>query len=382
MKLRRQCVEFVFTIVLIALGLTAPTAPAHAKEGRSIEMSESVPHSVDGAGADARFALPTALAFDDAGNLYVTDAGDHIIRRITDAGVVSTIAGVAGKPGHIDGPGATARFATPHGIAVDELGNLYVADGSNETIRRITPDGRVSIWAGIDGHAGAIDGSRLQASFDFPSSLAIFKSIVFVTARHAIRRIDAQGVVSTFAGYGGQGDARIGRGYRDGQGVAARFAEPNGIAIDMHGDIYVADTGNFVVRKVSSQGIVTTLAGSAGQRDIKDGSGPDARFRSPLSIAVANDGTIYVSDCGGALVRRISPEGFVSTPVHFRQGICGGGLAIDKAGAVYVSIGPRHTEGPWIGAIVKIAPNGMWSTFAGPALKEEELQPRAIGSRF
>ena len=92
MKLSRQCVEFVFTIVLIALGLTAPTAPAHAEEGRSIEMSESVPHSVDGAGADARFALPTALAFDDAGNLYVTDAGDHIIRRITDAGVVSTIA--------------------------------------------------------------------------------------------------------------------------------------------------------------------------------------------------------------------------------------------------------------------------------------------------
>jgi sugar lactone lactonase YvrE len=219
---------------------------------------------------------------------------------------LNTLAGT-GVAGVIDGAAATSRFDDPFGVAIDAAGNVFVADGGDSNrIRRITPDGVVSTFAG--GPEGFIDGAGIAASFNTPSALAIDRRgnlYVADTGNHAIRKITPGGVVTTLAGNGQPGDV-------DGIGKAARFNGPVGVAVDRAGNVFVADTYNDRIRRIAPDGTVTTVAGN-GQPGNADGAAHTAGFDTPSGVAVAPDGSLYIADTGNDAVRAIAPGGLVST---------------------------------------------------------------------
>lgn len=231
--------------------------------------------------------------------------------------VFSTLAGVA-SVGSADGAGTAACFNQPHAVALDAAGNLFVADTGNNTIRMITPEGVVSTLAGAAGEPGSADGAGTRARFNDPEAIAVGpEGDIYVadTGNNTIRRISHSGVVSTLAGKAGLSGAV------DGTGAVARFNAPMGIGVDAQGAIYVADTRNDIVRKVLPSGVVTTLAGLAGVPGDADGTGAAARFDLPYLIAVDPDGNIYSNGRGPQIdvrntrgwIRRITPEGVVTT---------------------------------------------------------------------
>ena len=297
-------------------------------------------------GASSLLQYPVSLTVDGPGNLYVADAAANIIRKITPAGMVSTLAGTAGSVGFQDGSGSAARFNQPGGIVVDLAGNLYVADTGNATIRRITVDGTVTTLAGSASNRGNQDATGIAASFGSPSGITVDRAgNLFVADAYnaTIRKITPAGAVSTLAGLAGS------RGDGDGTGSAARFNFPNGVAVDAAGTLYVADTYNHAIRRVTSGGVVDTLAGSPGISGSNDGTGVYALFNQPYGVDVDTAGTLYVADTGNATLRRITPAGVVTT-LAGAPGIAGlgdgtGGLAlfnqprgavVDGTGGLYV----------------------------------------------
>ncbi len=263
--------------------------------------SAGVSGGTDGTGSAASFKTPSGVAVDTGGNLYVADYGNHTIRRINSAGVVTTFAGLAGASGSADGTGAAARFSSPAGVAVDGAGNVYVADTANSTIRKITPGGVVSTLAGTAGSFGSADGTGAAARFFLPFGVAVDSGgTVYVadTYNQVIRVVTAGGVVTTLAGMKGS------PGSVDGTGTAAQFRSPRSVAVDATGSLYVADYDNDVIRKLSSGGVVTTLAGSAGSQGSTDADGSSARFRGPSGVAVDIAGNIYIADSGNHTIRR------------------------------------------------------------------------------
>jgi len=267
----------------------------------------SMPGIVDGAGNDARFSILRGASIDSAGNVYVADS--CTIRKITPAGVVNVFAGKAGIPGVADAMGSKARFSVPCGVAVDSAGNVYVAD--MYTIRKITPAGMVSTLAGTVRPAGGTNGEGASARFgDQAKGIAVDSAgnvYVADTANNSIRKITPAGMVSTLAGTVGQS------GSADGFGSKARFSHPQGITVDSAGNVYVADTANNTIRKITPAGAVNTLVGAAGQSGNTDGTGSNARFSHPQAIAVDSRGNLYVADTGNQTIRKVTPEGVVST---------------------------------------------------------------------
>jgi sugar lactone lactonase YvrE len=257
----------------------------------------------DGAGNQAQFRLPNSVAVDPAGNVYVADTANNIIRKITPDGFVSTLAGSVGHPGNQDGTGSNAQFRNPWGVAVTDQGNVFVADMSNNTIRKISPTGVVSTLAGQAGVSGSRDGMGADAQFNNPFALAVDpEDNIYVSdsANNTIRKITPNGAVSTLAGLPGQA------GSTDGNGTTARFWNPQGLVTDDHGNIYVADTGNNIVRKITPTGIVTTLAGPAGINGIPGEVGAVARFNNPSGVAIDRVGNVYVADTNNHAVRKMS----------------------------------------------------------------------------
>ena len=257
----------------------------------------------NGQGTAASFSSPYAIAIDAQGNKYVADAGNNLIRKITPSGLVSTLAG-NGKTGYIDGPGTMAEFYNPQGIAVDSYGNVYVADTYNNVIRKITPAGVVSTLAGST-TAGAINGTGTAASFSSPYGVAIdANGNVYVadSGNNLVRIITPAGIVTTLAGSGAAGAV-------NGIGTAASFTGLYGITVDLAGNVYVTDT--YVVRKITPAGVVTTLAGVYGNPGTTDGVGSTALISSnPQGIAVGDaSGNVYVAD-GSNKLRKISAVGY------------------------------------------------------------------------
>lgn len=243
--------------------------------------------------ATGKLSLPSNLAVDAAGNIYVADTGAHVIVKITASGSLSLVAGQAGQGGSADGVGIAATFLNPGGVAADANGNLYVADTGNHTIRKISPDGRVSRWAGAIGQAGSADGSAMEARFFSPQGIvADTAGTLYVadTVNHTIRKITAAGVVTTLTGSPGLAGAA------DGDGSTARFNLPNSLALDRSGALYVADGGNGIVRKISTAGEVTTLSPA---------------FNQPSGIAVDPSGNIFVSETNGDAIKEITAVGTV-----------------------------------------------------------------------
>jgi serine/threonine protein kinase/sugar lactone lactonase YvrE len=262
--------------------------------------------SGNGLGANASFVIPRGVALDKAGNLYVTDA--YTIRKVAPTGEVTTLAGKHGYPGTTDGLGAEARFSWPSALAADSAGNIWVAD--RYAIRKVTPAGQVTTLAGSPGHAGSIDGTGADARFsDNEKGIAVDGGgniYVADTLNHMIRKITPTGAVTRVAGSNHQGSA-------DGSGTNASFAGPCGLAMDAQRVLYVADAFNHTIRKITPAGVVSTLAGTAGTAGSTDGPCSRALFNQPRGIAVDSAGNIIVADAGNRSIRKITPAGVVST---------------------------------------------------------------------
>lgn len=262
--------------------------------------------TLDGTGTAAWFNTPCGVAVDLSGNIYVADKVDNVIRKSTSAGVVTTFAGTVAQIGFADATGNAARFNAPHGLAVDSSGNVYVADKSNHRIRKITPAGVVTTLAGSS--QGSVDGTGTAAKFNNPENIAVgIDGNVYVsdTYNHAIRKIvAATGVVTTVAG-----NANV-VGYADGNDISALFFQPRGLASDTNGNLYVADSGNHAIRKITPQGVVTTLAGNnptlGRLSGSSDGTGYSAKFYLPYALTVDRNNSIFVGDTGNAVIRKIT----------------------------------------------------------------------------
>ena len=341
--------------------------------------------STDGTANGALFNAPQGIAVDPSGNVYVSDTNNCTIRKITQAGVVTTVAGAAGQAGAADGAGSAARFNYPIGIASDAAGDIFVADLDNSAIREMTPAGSVSTVAGSLGMSGSIDGQGGSARFSHPSAVALDAAgniYVADTSNQTVREISAGGNVTTLAGTPGHG------GRSDGTGAAASFFYPAGIASTSAGSLYIADTGNHTLRSMASPGVVTTLAGSAGQQGSSDGTGTHATFSYPYGIASNGSGQTYIADSGNNTIRFATASGQVTT-LAGTAGVPGSadgsggaasfddptGVAVDGNGNVYVADTGNST-------IRKIAPGGAVSTLAGVAGSTGTTDGTGSAARF
>ena len=269
-------------------------SPLLTLSGVVTTLAGSTQGYADDTGAAAQFSGSTGVAVDAAGNVYVADNYNHRIRKVSPTGVVTTLAG--STQGYADGTGAAAQCNNPSGVAVDVAGNVYVADWGNNRIRKVSPAGVVTTLAGST--QGYADGTGAAAKFDGPVGVAVDAAGNVYAADSSNRRIckvSPAGVVTTLAGST--------KGYADGTGAAAKFDDPAGVAVDASGNVYVADWGNNRIRKVSPAGVVTTLAGST--KGYADGTGAAAQFSLPSCVAIDGAGTIYVGDHGNHRIRKI-----------------------------------------------------------------------------
>lgn len=281
---------------------TGPFVPVHGTIGT---LAGSVAGYLDGTGSAAAFNTPEQMAIGPDGNLYVADARNNRIRMVTPSGVVTTVAG-NGTAGHVDGPALSAEFDFPEGLAFDAAGDLYVADTGNNMIREITPGGVVSTVAGQP-TAGYQDGVGTSARFQYPRGVATDAAgnlYVADTVNQRIREIAPGGVVTTLAGNGTAA-------FADGLASSAEFHYPVGIAVDGSGNVFVADWENFRIRKIAG-GIVSTVAGD-GTSAFQNGTGTAAEFNSPYGMAVDGAGNLYVADIGNGMIREVTPGGQVTT---------------------------------------------------------------------
>jgi sugar lactone lactonase YvrE len=337
-------------------------------------------------GTSARFSSPSGAVVDTSGNVFIADAANGTIRRITTAGAVTTFAGTAGAFGAADGTGAAASFYRPVGIARDASNNLYVADPVAHTIRKITTGGVVSTFAGVSAVVGANDNTGSSATFRGPTNIVADASgnlFIADTGNHMIRRVTPAGVVTTFAGQAQTA------GSANGNGTAARFNGPTGLAIDSTGNIFVADTGNSIIRKISPAGVVTTVAGTAGSTGSTNGTGTAARFRLPAALAVTTTGILYVADTGNYTIRRIVLSSGAVTTLAGSAGNIGTtegagtaarfglvyGLGVDSSGSIYAADFTAST-------IRKITASGVTSTFAGTANSRGTTNATGTAARF
>ena len=316
-------------------------SPSHVTDSTVVAGSDTA-GLVNGTGKAVKFNHPFGLAVDAGGNLYIADVGNNVIRKMDTAGLVSTFAGIGGVKGSTNGFDSLATFNKPFGVATDAAGNVYVADAGNNLIRMGSTADMVSTFAGT-GIAGSSDVAD-SVTFNSPLGVAVDGSgNVYVAdyENNLIRKITQAGIVSTLAGSGA-------KGADDGLDTAATFNLPEAVAVDAAGNVYVADNGNDLIRKITPAGQVSTFAGS-GQTGKSDGPGTSASFNSPFGIAVDAAGNVYVADSGNNLIRKITPDGTVTTIAGSgSRGANDGtgkaasfntpaGIAVDKSGNIYVA---------------------------------------------
>jgi len=315
--------------------------------------TSGVTGNADGAGKSAQFNGPSGLVIDALGNLYVSDITNNTIRKITPAGLVTTFAGQVGTTGDVDGTGTGATFNQPDGMAIDSSGNIYVADFGDNTIREVTPAGVVTTIAGFPNLVGSTDGIGSAARFSTPRTVAVDSSgnVYVGDGNNTIRKITVPGyAVTTLAGTAGV------TGSADGTGAAAQFDGPRGMCFDASGNLWVADRDNFTIRKVTSAGVVTTIAGLAGAEGDADGTGAAARFGGIYGMTFDAYGNLVMVDEYGFTIRMLTPSGTVSTlaGLPFDSGSTDGageaarfnfsvGIAIDGANNLYVADSSNNT---------------------------------------
>ena len=314
----------ILTLLSLAATLRAQDAVT------TLAGQAQVSGAANGSGTNALFSDPAAIVMDAGGNYFIADSRNHAIRKVTTNGVVTTFAGKLGVSGSANATGTNATFNTPCGLAFDAGGNLYVSDTGNNVIRKIAPAGAVTTFAGATGSGGFLDGASGSALFNSPLGIIIATNgAVFVAdgGNHCIRKISG-GNVTTFAG-----SPQV-WGSADGSGTNAQFNGPCGLKFDARGILFVSDANNNTIRKISTNGIVTTFAGAAGKDGSADGDLSTARFRSPAELAFDRKGNLFVADSFNQTIRKISTNGIVST-VCGAAGISGTASGTNGVGKLF-----------------------------------------------
>jgi len=335
---------YTFTVGSNIPTLSPTVTGSPVVNGQTITLAgANITGFADGTGTAAKFNQNCGIVSDPAGNIYLADEVNNRIRKITPAGVVTTLAGT-GTAGATNGPALSATFNNPIGICMDAAGNLYVAEYSNNLIRKIATDGTVSTLAG-NGTAGYINGSASSAEFNHPVQVAVdYGGNVYVAdyANSVVRKITPAGTVSTLAGSGTAG-------YANGTGSTAMFNGPQGLVFDRSGNLIVCDKANQVIRSITPSGVVTTIAGVPGAAGYVNGAGTVARFNYPTAITIDAIGNFYVAEFNNNCIRVISPSLAVSTLSGTTvAGLNNGtgsvttfhnpyGVALDGRGNLYVS---------------------------------------------
>lgn len=370
---------------LFWLDASSSLTPAQQVDWQTLAGSDGGSGLNNGPPALARFSSPRGIALDPAGRVYTADTNNHTIRATAPDGITITYSGKPGEPGSQDGLPGTARFNSPRGITRLTDGSLLVADSGNHTIRRIDPQGNVSTPAGAAGLTGSAEGPGTAARFNRPVSLAVAADgAIFVadSLNHSIRRIGPDGLVGTFAGLSGSA------GSADGSASDARFFSPRGLTIAPDGAVIVADGGNHTIRRIGPDGQVTTLAGLAGMSGSDDGAGGTARFRLPAGVVAAPDGTLYIADTSSQLIRRLAPDGRVTTMagsadqsgwedgLKEKAGFFNpGALALAGDGRLIVADTANH-------ALRSLSPDGSVTTLTGRATASGTRNGQGTAARF
>jgi sugar lactone lactonase YvrE len=324
-----------------------------------------------GPATTAQLQNPGGLAIDASGNLFIADTGNNRVRRVSPAGIIVTVAGTgaAGYSGD-GGPAASARLSAPVGLALDASGNLLIADTGNHSVRKVSVDGMIATLAG-NGVAGASGGlgPAVSAQLSSPTGLAFDSSGKLFIADSGNNRIRvvSMGTISTFAGNGTQGLSGDG-----GAALGAQFSAPRGIALDASGNLLIADTFNYRLRKVSA-GVVTTAAGT-GDGSFSGDNGPAVRAQlySPVQVTADGSGNVFFADRNNNRVRRVSPDGAINTVAGSGgYGFAGDGgaavgaqlagpygVAVDSSGNLYFSDQGNNR-------VRKVSANGTITTVAG-----------------
>jgi sugar lactone lactonase YvrE len=314
----------------------------------------------DGNGVQARFNFPIGVFVDQGGDIYVADAENNRIRKISPAGFrnVSTVAG-SGSPGYVNGPALEAQFNFPNDLVVNAAGDIFVTEFNNHTVRRVTPGGDVITWAG-NGAAGYADGPPGQSRLNRPGGIAIDRAgNLYVTewGNHRVRRIDPAGNVITLAGSGIAG-------YADGPALQARFNAPDGIAVDTYGNVYVTESANFVVRRIANGEVVTVAGGTEG--GYRDGYGTAARFggggNGPGGLGIDPQGNLLVADSTSQMIRKIS---LVVTPrLSLTPGADGLELSWPATSAGFVLESAARLEPPATWSVLPLGTQAPGATIA------------------
>jgi sugar lactone lactonase YvrE len=284
--------------------------------------SQSYSGYVDGIGTNARFNQPYGIAIDSSGSLYVSEMGNHTLRKITSSGIVTTLAGTS-SPGSQDGTGVNARFSSPAGVAVDPNGNVYVVDMGLAVVKKVTPDGVVTTIAGSAYSYGSVNGQGSTARFNSPAGIiidALGNIYVADTGNSLLRKITSSGLVTTLAGTAGMS------GGIDGVGSNALFAGINGLAIDSSGNIFATDSVNQTIRRITSSGVVTTIGGLPLQSGLVNGNGNIARFNNPYGVTIDNSGNLYFYENANQDIRIASILNVPSAPTNV-SALAGNGQA-------------------------------------------------------
>ena len=313
-----------------------------------------------GPAVDAQLARPHGLAVDPDGNLYIADLSNHRIRRVDPSGTITTIAGT-GTRGYSgdNGPASRAQLTFPGGVAVDRAGNLYIADSNNRRIRQVDPSGIITTFAGTGGEGPSGDGGpAVQAEIGVPERVTVDRTgnLFFSVGSHfSIRRVDPSGTITTYARDAGGSGSDVGDG---GPAVEASLKEPQGVAVDGAGNLYIADMGNYRIRRVDLSGIITTFAGIGDDGGRLGDGGPavEAYLVEPQGVAVDGEGNLYIADTGNDRIRRVDSSGTINTVAGTgARGYSGdngpalqarlrqpGEVAVDAAGNIYIADTQNH----------------------------------------
>ena len=310
---RRQFIQSAGALALSSgLFSLTPRAQAAQVDGTLAVYAGAIGPGEYNAGtfAQARFHDPRGMARDAQGNVFVADYVNSVVRKLGTDGQVSIVAGQVEQRDARNGPALQARFYSPECVAVAADGTLFVSDSGSNTVRRIGRDGNVTTWAGKIDVEGFADGPGSKARFNHPVGLGVNgQGVVYVADAYnsTVRRISPKGEVSTLAGLAGD------TGWRDGRGTQARLNTPVGLALDAQGNVFVSEYFNNVIRKITPAGQVSTFAGQPGKGGFADGKAAQALFLHPQTLSFAPDGSLIVADTGNNRVRRIAPDGTVST---------------------------------------------------------------------
>jgi sugar lactone lactonase YvrE len=295
------------------------------------------------------------VAVDGSGNLYIADTSNDRIRKVSPAGIITTVAGNGKSYGPLGdgGPATSARLNKPSGVAVDRLGNLYIADAGNCRIRKVSPTSIITTVAGNGTQGSSGDGGpATSAELYFPQGVTVDRSGNLYIADRVVRKVSPAGMIATAAGsgkgYGPSGDG--------GAATSARLYDAERVALDGLGNLYIADvdgnptTEDSRIRKVSPVGVITTVAGGGSSRG-DGGPATNAQLFRPSDVAVDGSGNLYISDADSCRIRKVSPAGIITTVAgNGDRGYSGDGgpatgaelleptgLAVDGSGRIYIA---------------------------------------------